>query len=61
MEATVITVYVTWAKTAILRTYDFIVFEGHKIETRRLMEKFRGREKVQATVDRGIIFLYCFK
>jgi hypothetical protein len=61
MEATVITVYVTWVKASILRTYDFIVFEGHKIETRRLMEKIRGREKVQATVDRGIIFLYCFK
>ena len=25
----------------ILRTYDFILFDGHKIETRRLMEEFR--------------------
>ena len=26
----------------ILRTYDYILFDGHKIETRRLMEEFRG-------------------
>ena len=26
----------------ILRTYDFILFDGHKIETRRLMEEFSG-------------------
>ena len=25
----------------ILRTYDYILFDGHKIETRRLMEEFR--------------------
>lgn len=25
-----------------LRTYDFVVFEGEKIDTRRLMEEFRG-------------------
>ena len=24
-----------------LRTYDYILFDGHKIETRRLMEEFR--------------------
>ena len=28
----------------ILRTYDFVVFDGHKIETRRLMEEFRTCE-----------------
>ena len=28
----------------IFRTYDFIIFDGHKIETRRLMEEFRGCE-----------------
>ena len=26
----------------IFRTYDYILFDGHKIETRRLMEEFRG-------------------
>ena len=25
----------------IMRTYDYILFDGHKIETRRLMEEFR--------------------
>ena len=26
----------------ILRTYDFILFDGHKIETNRLLKEFRG-------------------
>jgi hypothetical protein len=26
---------------SIFRTYDYILFDGHKIETRRLMEEFR--------------------
>ena len=28
----------------IFRTYDYILFDGHKIETRRLMEEFRTCE-----------------
>ena len=34
--------YLTPEMLTIFRTYDYILFDGHKIETRRLMEEFRG-------------------